>query len=299
MPIPSSQLDTWSHQGGTTDSSAAYASIRTALLKSSSPLANRGIDVFLQGSYANTTNIYGDSDIDVVVLYPNTFHKDMSALTPTQQQLHESIFPLATYQWSHLRSDVLDALQSHFGVAAVTQAKKSIKVVTSNGRKPSDVVPAVQFRRYATLVDQNSLTAHWGIQFFDSSNNPIVNYPKYHMQRGEDKNQASRTGGKYKPTIRIFKNFRNYLIDRNLLARGVAPSYYIECALFNVLDGLFVGQYNATIPSILNYLLNTPYAGFLAQNGVTQLIGAGPTQWSASDFSTFVVAAKNAWDNWT
>jgi tRNA nucleotidyltransferase (CCA-adding enzyme) len=67
MPIPFSRLNTWSNQGATTTSSTAYNSVRTALLKSTSPLANRGVDIFLQGSYANATNIYGDSDIDVVV----------------------------------------------------------------------------------------------------------------------------------------------------------------------------------------------------------------------------------------
>lgn len=178
MPIPLSQLDTWAHQGGTTASSAAYASIRNALLKPTSPVASRGVEIYLQGSYANATNIYGDSDIDVVVFYGNTFFKDMSALTPSQRQLHESIFPPATYHWSQLHDEVLSALRSHFGTGAVTPGTKSIKVVTSNGRKPSDVVPAVQFRRYATFVDQHNLTAHWGIQFFNSSNNPIRELPE-------------------------------------------------------------------------------------------------------------------------
>lgn len=298
MPIPLSQLNTWANQGGTTASTAAYASIRNALLKSTSPVAGLGLDIYLQGSYANATNIYGDSDIDVVVLYPNTFGKDMSSLTPLEQQLHEVTFPPATYQWSHLRNDVLNALRSHYGTGAVTPGRKSIKVVTSSGRKPSDVVPAIQFRRYATFVDRNNLTAHWGIKFYDSSNNPIVNYPKYHIQRGEDKNHASRTAGQYKSTIRIFKNFRNYLVDHGLLADGAAPSYYVECALHNVSDHLFVGHLTTTIPAILHHLAVTPYTGFLAQNGVTKLIGNGPTQWSANDFSTFVVATQNGWDNW-
>ncbi len=298
MPIPLSQLNTWANQGGTTASSAAYAGIRNALLKSTSPLASKTVDIFLQGSYANATNIYGDSDVDVVVLYPDTFFKDMSALGPLEQQRHESIFPLATYQWINLRNDVLRALQSQYGTGAVTAGKKSIKVVTGSGRKPSDVVPAVQFRKYASFVNQNNMLVYWGILFFDSSNSPIINYPKYHIQRGENKNQVARTGGRYKPTIRVFKKFRNYLVDHGLLLKGIAPSYCIECALYNVTDGLFIGQLTTTIPAIIKYLLYTPYAGFLCQNGVTPLIGDGSTQWSLNGFSTFVVAAQLAWDNW-
>src|ERR1700727_3058427 len=115
MAIPQSQLDTWSHQGATTASAAAYNSIKHALLKTESPLENRGVDIFLQGSYANTTNIYGDSDIDVVVFYDNTFHKDMSRLTPAQQVLHEQVYPPATYTWSSLKADVVTALRTYYG----------------------------------------------------------------------------------------------------------------------------------------------------------------------------------------
>jgi hypothetical protein len=87
-------------------------------------------------------------------------------------------------------------------------------------------------------------------------------------------------------------------VDNRLLADGVAPSYFVECGLHNVPDNLFIGNFTETVPAILNYLLNTPYAGFLCQNGVVPLIGSGSSQWSANNFAAFVVAAKNAWDNW-
>lgn len=298
MPIPLSQLDTWANQGGTGTSTAAYNSIRTALLKSTSPLANRGVEIFLQGSYANATNIHGDSDIDVVVLYDKTYCSDMRALTPAEQQLHQRLSTPATYLWSQLRDDVLTALRSHYGCHRATPGKKSIKVEITTGRRTSDVIPAIGFRRYATFVNHDNCTAHWGIQFFDSSSNPIVNCPKYHIERGENKNQQTRTRGQYKATIRLVKNFRNYLIDNGLLPDGVAPSYFIECALHNVPDNLFIGTFTETVPAIIHYLSHTRYAGFLCQNGVVPLIGSGPTQWSAGDFATFVAAAKNAWDNW-
>lgn len=298
MPIPDSQLKTWSNQGATVTSSAAYRSIRTALLSPESALASRGVEIFLQGSYANSTNIYGDSDVDVVVLYRDTFHKDLSALTAAQQELHERVFPPAVYHWADLRNEVLAALHAYYGRSAVTPGNKSIKVETGSGRRPSDVVPAVQFRRYATFVDQNSFTAHWGIQFFDSRSNPIVNYPKYHIERGEDKNSETRTHGLYKPTIRVLKNFRNYLLDHDLLEEGIAPSYYIECALHNVPDRLFVGEFSDTIPAILRHLPTMEPGTLRCQNGVTSLIGDGATQWSASHFLTFITAALVGWQNY-
>jgi hypothetical protein len=298
MPIPQTQLITWSHQGAVTTSSAAYNSIRTALLAASSPLNEKGVEIFLQGSYANTTNIYGDSDIDVVVLYADTFYKDMSRLTPEAQRIHEATYAPETYSWNNLRDDTLTALRAHFGAASVHLGNKSIKVQTGYGQRDSDVIPAVQFRRYTQFVDTSSMLAHWGICFFDNANNLIVNYPKYHITRGENKNSAQRTGGNYKPTIRVFKNVRNYLLDERLLSEGAAPSYFIECSLFNVPDNLFIGQFVTTVPSIIDYILNAPYASFLCQNGVTSLIGTGPTQWPADDFIASVIAFRTAWQNW-
>jgi hypothetical protein len=296
MPIPLSQLEIWSHQGAIATSSRAYASIQHALTKSTSPLANRGVEIFLQGSYGNATNTYGDSDVDVVVLYPNSFFKDMTALTQAQQLLHEASFPPANYRWPELRDDTLAALRSHYGNDAVTVGRKSIKVDACAGGRPSDVLPAMQFRRYATFADPNNLTAHWGVQFFDSSNNAIINYPRYHIQRGEAKNQQARTRGQYKATIRLLKNFRDHLVDSRRLAEGVAPSYYIECALYNVPDSLFVGSFNNTVPAILDYLWTTPYATFLCQNGVVRLIGNGVTQWPEGNYISFIQAARTAWD---
>lgn len=298
MAIPRAQLETWANPGALTTSAAAYASIRNALLKSTSPVANLGLDIYLQGSYANSTNIYGDSDIDVVVLYPSTFYEDISRLTATEQQIHASAFSVATYTWQNLRDDVVRALRAHYGSSAVTPGKKSIKVATSTGRRPSDVVPAMEFRKYATFPNPKEFRAHWGIRFFDSLYNPISNYPKYHKERGEDKNSATRTGGRYKPTVRIFKNFRNYLVDNGLLAEGIASSYFIECALYNVPDHLFIGDYTVTIPAIITYLLNAPFSSLRCQNGVTDLIGTEATQWSQQNFTTFIGAAQNGWTNY-
>ena len=296
MPIQQTQLETWSHQGATGTSSQAYASIKHALEKSGSPLHARAIEIFLHGSYANGTHVYAESDVDVVVLYPDTFHSDLSALPPAQRHLHEQTFPTAAYQWKNLRDDVLVALKAHYGQARVTQGNKAIKVGCGPGRMVADVVPAVQYRRYSKFAGQSDLLAYWGIRFEDAIGREIVNYPKYHIERGESKNSAERTTGRYKPTIRVFKNLRNYLVDSGLLGRRVAPSYYLECALHNVPDDRFVGRFVDTVPGILDYLSVAPYAAFMCQNGVTQLFGDTPTQWSATNFAAFLGAARAAWD---
>src|SRR5690606_967984 len=67
MPIPESQLETWSHQGSITQSSSTYNTIKSVLEDSATPYAGRNFKVFLQGSYGNDTNIYAESDVDIVI----------------------------------------------------------------------------------------------------------------------------------------------------------------------------------------------------------------------------------------
>lgn len=72
MATPESQLDTWSKQGSVAQSRDTYASVKNMLDNSGSPYYLKSFESFLQGSYANDTNVYRDSDVDVVMrLLPN------------------------------------------------------------------------------------------------------------------------------------------------------------------------------------------------------------------------------------
>ena len=298
MAIPSQQLEAWSNSGATALSANAYTRIQTALAAPGLPLSNVGTRIFLQGSYANDTHTRGDSDIDVVVLHDGVYHYDTSALPADQLSAFQTNFVLATYQWSDFKRDVVQALNLHFGTAAVTVGNKAIKVQTTAGRMTADVVPVFLHHRYVSYSSPLANSAHRGVQFFDNLSGPIINFPEQHIERGQAKNEAARTRGNYKPTVRLFKNFRTWLVENGRLAEGVAPSYYIECALYNVPDATFIGNFSNTVPAILNHLWNVPYVNLWSQNGLIPLIGPDPTQWSADNFRAFVAAALVAWNNW-
>ena len=67
MPIPEAQLETWSHQGSIQQSSSTYNTVKTALEASDNPYYDKNYSIFLQGSYGNNTNIYSESDVDIVI----------------------------------------------------------------------------------------------------------------------------------------------------------------------------------------------------------------------------------------
>jgi hypothetical protein len=299
MAIPEHQLQTWSNQGATTTSASAYASIKNALEKAGSPVAYHNMEIYLQGSYRNATNIYGDSDIDVVAQLNATFQRDISALAPDQVALYNQNYPNATYLWQHFRADVFKALQNHFGAGKVTPGTKSIKVVVASGR-PADVVPALHYRHYQFHYGRGpgkeSYTS--GIWFQDSSGVQVINYPKLHIENGESKNSASRTNGAYKPGVRMFKNARNKLIDDGVLVSGFVPSYFLECLLYNVPDQQWRSSPVETYVNVVNYLDVLNLSTCNCQNEQLKLIGSGSTQWNQPQASALVAGLVQLWNNW-
>src|SRR5262249_19353361 len=149
MATPQRQLETWPHQGATNASAPAYRRIELALQASAAPLLHRSIEIFLQGSYRNATNVYGHGDIDVVVMSTDTFYSNKHLLPVDQRMAHEAHYSPSTYEWSQLRAETIVALCAAFGPQAVSPGSKSIKVRTGIGSKDADVVPAMEFRRYS------------------------------------------------------------------------------------------------------------------------------------------------------
>ena len=96
MPIPESQLKTWAHQGAVATAKATHESIRNALTASASPIQDKNFEIYLQGSYKNSTNIRGNSDVDIVVQLTSTFQRDLSALSAPEIALYPASYDNAT-----------------------------------------------------------------------------------------------------------------------------------------------------------------------------------------------------------
>src|SRR3546814_6855490 len=110
MPIPESQLDTWSHQGSIIQSSDTYHSIKNVLEAGTTPYANKNFKVFLQGSYSNDTNIYTESDVDIIIRLDACFQSDLIQLTEEEKAEYKSVFSDATYTHVEFKRDVLSTL---------------------------------------------------------------------------------------------------------------------------------------------------------------------------------------------
>ena len=134
-------------------------------------------------------------------------------------------------------------------------------------------------KKHRLLLPPIPSTYTEGISHVDLGiNNWIVNFPKLHQDNGSAKNFSnSRTRENYKPTIRMFKNARNKLIDRGQLSESTAPSYLVECLRYNVIDGKFLGsfsdRYFETQSTLVSSLSNTKGQALMCQNEQSTLFG--------------------------
>jgi hypothetical protein len=290
------QLDTWAKQGSVTQSSDTYHTIRNALESDSAPYAEKSYEVFLQGSYGNDTNIYAESDVDVVIKLASTFQQDLEALSENQRVAFNQAYASATYGYSDFKRDVISVLTSAYG-GEVKAGSKAITVPAGGGRRKADVIVALEYRRYFQFnaVDDENYVE--GIVFYTASGEKIINYPKPHSRNLTKKHQG--TNGWFKPMVRIVKNLRRRLVSDGTLESGDAPSYYLEGLLYNVPNDKFGSSYGDSLVAGITWIQQADRSTFLCANEQYYLLRNGfHTSWEPAKCEKFLGAAVNLWNGW-
>lgn len=297
MPIPESQLDTWSHQGSITQSSNTYNSIKNVLEAGTTPYAGKNFKVFLQGSYGNDTNIYAESDVDIVIRLDDCFQSDLTKLTEEEKAAYKSAFRDATYTHVDFKRDVLSVLTKQYG-SAVTAGDKAIAIDANGSRRKADVIVAIQFRRYFKFRSSSDSSYVEGICFWNGKGERIANYPKQHSANLTTKHQASSKW--LKPMARVFKNMRSRMVDDGLIKTGVAPSYYLEGLLYNVPNEKLTSSYQDCVVNTLNwYRQEAKKVDLVCANEQYYLLRDGShTCWTQANCDAFVEAAIQLWNDW-
>jgi hypothetical protein len=296
MAIPEGQLDTWSHQGSVTQSRDTYATIKRALEAPGTKYAGLNFEVFLQGSYGNDTNIYAESDVDVVILLNSVYYYDISALNALQVGAFNAAFTPATYPYADYKAHVIETLQKSFGAASVNPDKKAVKIKANGGRRSADVVVAAEFRRYYSGIFGPQYEP--GICFFNSTGERIRNYPKQHSANCTSKHQA--TNSWFKPMVRILKNMRTKLVNDGAIVKGSAPSYFLEGLVYNVPNNNFGKSYSETFVAAMKWILKAQRNDFLCANGQVYLVRDSESEcWPCANYDVFINEVVKLWDNWS
>lgn len=297
MAIPESQLVTWSHQGSITQSSTTYNSIKGVLEGNSTPYVGKNYKVFLQGSYGNDTNIWAESDVDIVICLNDCWQRDIEALSPEDTAAYQGAFVDATYGHVEFKNDVVAALTAQYG-KDVKVGDKAIALAANGTRRKADVIAAIQFRRYYTFKSASNSTYDEGICFYNAAGERIANYPRQHSANLTQKHKD--TSQWFKPVARVFKNMRSRLVDDGLIKPGVAPSYYIEGLLHNVPSGLFGTNYQSSVANAIDWYRNeADKTQLVCANQQYYLLRDGAnTCWNQANCDAFIDAAAELWHSW-
>ncbi len=296
MTVSENQLDTWAKQGSITQSQSTYATVRSVLLSTDAPYKDKSFEVFLQGSYGNDTNIFSDSDVDIVIRIDSVYYDDTDDLEPGELAAYKSAFSSASYSYNDFKKDVLVHLQRSFP-GSVTAGKKAIFIKGNGTRRDTDVLVAAQFRKYTRFTSWSVNNYVEGICFWTPDGTRIVNYPKLHSENCTTKHQD--TNKWFKPSVRILKNMRNSMISNNLLPEGLAPSYFLEGMLYNVPLSEFGSSYVNTISSSLNYIKNCNRGDLVCANEQYYLCHpTSPVTWRSESLQKYLNQTISFWNAW-
>jgi hypothetical protein len=263
MGIPETQLAVWSLQGATTRANETYESVRAAL----GSLRAGSTETYLQGSYANGTNIRADGTVDVVV------------------QLNAPTADPFTY--AAFRREILSVLRSRYHLSTVGEGKLSLKVRDQETRLPADIVVGLK------CVDPRECEGIW---LTTPDGAQVINYPKQHIGNGARKDDE--TGGWYRRAVREFKNVRDHLIKDGILEKGAAPSYFLECLIYNVPSEKFGPTHQDTFCNCVNWLMEADLPSLKCQNGRQDIFNSNGSRWKAESARKFLEAVGDLWSRW-
>ena len=200
---------------------------------------SRSIKLFVQGSYANNTNVRTESDVDVAVIQEEVFrteYRPSGTLYPQSDSDYN--FRNVPASSKSFKDEVQEALKEKFG-SDVERKNKSIKVHGNTYRKDADTVPC---RRYRDYRQDDASNFVGGVVIYPDNGGMIINYPEQHIANGRKKN--SDTNHYYKKMVRIMKKMRYLMEDSCCMAYSSAAknvnSFILESLLWNIEDSWYL-----------------------------------------------------------
>ncbi|MTI45639.1 hypothetical protein JM93_00735 [Roseibium hamelinense] len=296
MAVGEAQLETWSSQGSIQQSASTYRTISDVLNDADSSYHLKEFDTFLQGSYGNNTNVWADSDVDIVIRLSSIFYSDTSDLTQAEKANYDRMRSAAEYTLPKFSEEVTAWLIKNFG-NGVDGSGKAIYVPGNGNRRDADILACAEHRHYTSYLANGKPSYLEGIVFWKKDGTKIVNYPKQHSTNCTNKHQ--NTSKYFKPTVRIFKNIRNRMVNEGRLQDGVAPSYFLEGMLWNVPNNFFGTSYQETVIKCFNHIYDMPDKSDLrCANGIHYLLRNGhPVCWEPNNQAIFMEAFKDFWND--
>jgi hypothetical protein len=247
----------------------------------------RKVKLFIQGSYANNTNVRTQSDVDIAVVQEEVF--------TTQYRPSSSAYPQSDKDYNFytvepteksFKDEVQECLEQKFE-NCVERKNKSIKVHGNTYRKDADTVPCRRYRDYSNDYSKDTNNYISGIVIIPDTGNRIINYPEQHIANSRKKN--NNTNRYFKKMVRIIKKMRYLMSDCGYPIADKVSSFGLESLLWNVPDNIFMKYsiYRYEFGEIVDYLYNHKYeiVTYKEANGIKVLC---PLATDVENYKVFV-----------
>ena len=301
MAIPERQLETWANQGATATSQSTYTSIKNCL-DTGDWNGEMRFKRYLQGSYKNTTNIYANSDVDVVVELTSTFYSNKQNFNEDARKQYDEYFSDAKFGLEDFKQAIIKRLKEYYGNDLIEEGEKAIRIKAANGRLDADIVCCSTFKKFKSFSKVNPSNYDSGITFLEkTSRQRVINFPNSHYDNGTTKNSGCNSN--FKPATRILKNIKAKIVDNGGFSSNTCPSYFLECLLYNVGNINYQkSTWNDVILGVLNQLhdfnSNNGLSDLYCQNGVVKMFGSSNTSWDEADARTSINEIIKFWNEY-
>lgn len=222
-------------------------------------------EIFLQGSYANNTNVKQNSDVDICVMYKNVFRYHM----PDGYSL-DSKYSDSSLSYMELRNTIKKALIKKFGIDRVIDKNKAIRVLSNTYTTDADVVVAFQYRYY---TDQSNYKEGISYTALDGTN--VVNYPKIHISNGNNKNVS--TNHMYKKMVRIIKKIMYDMQEDNIKESKEIKGFVLECMVYNIPNNEIYQyidtKYSTNLSNMISIFINKSMKYWKEVNEIKYIFG--------------------------
>lgn len=246
----------------------------------------RNIRLFIQGSYANNTNVRTESDVDIAVIQEEEFQ----TIFRTGATNKDYQFTNAPAKTKSFKDEVQECLENRFG-DDVERKNKSIKINGNNYRKDADAVPCIRYRDYRQDYFNDVNNYIGGIVIKSDDGERIINYPEQHIENGKKKN--NETNHYYKKMVRIMKKMRYLMKDYSYISAQKVSSFGLESLLWNIPNSIFTkySTYKYAFEEIINYIYNDLYSlcNYKEANGIKPLCA---NQSDIENYKNFIIDLK-------
>lgn len=256
------------------------------------------VKIYVQGSYQNGTMVDEFAKLEIVVEFGlNSFGEIIKKpqLKLKTFWLHNSLIKKRVVAFRPnihilaIKKRIFESLIESTGNEGIYNNSKSIYIpATKQLPIQCEILPCY------TLSDEKGCES---VIIFDTIiDRNVAAFPKLHCDNLAKKNEE--TDGKFIKMVRVFRNIRDILIANSVIDDKFAPSYFLECLLYNIPNKIYEGKMSNTMLKILNYLINCNLNKFVCAHEQFKMFGNNSDAWTIYKARSFINLMTQIWEEY-